>query len=111
MSKKVARGARIILGGADISDICTRWAVIGEVGEIYMAELDLLDIPSEIEIVRSQSIHAHDKPVTAEGGCKLVHRLRTSFEDRIIVKGADVSRWVSRYDRITRVGFGDTIRL
>lgn len=113
MSKCVNKGARIILGGSDITDHVNRWAVIGEIGQLYEAEIDILDDPRVITIEQTEScVSVTRKPETAVGGCKVAHRgLRVAKDDVIQIKGEDISRWISRYDRISRVGNADTIRL
>ena len=49
MSKRCCLNAKIELKPADsdewvdVSDVCTRWAVTGEVGDVYVGEFDFVD--------------------------------------------------------------------
>lgn len=102
MSKRVALNAKIVFGGIDISTYVTRWSVGAAVNTLYMAEIDVLDNPGIIEIV---------KDVRQKNG------MRVAFNDRIILKGGriagnvDVGRWVRGYEKVSKVGDADVIRL
>ena len=110
MSKKVNRGARIVLGNTDISEYVVRWSVGGEVGGLYVAEIDILDYPQVIVIDREERRSVSRN--TAKGGAQVLHKgVRVPLADKVLIKGTDISRWIGRYDHITRPGEADIIRL
>lgn len=98
--KRVALNAKIVLGGVDISNHVTRWSVGAGVNELYVAQIDVVDNPSVIEIVQ---------------GVRHRSGNRVAIKDKIVIKGGahhvDISRWISGYDKRSRVGEFDTIRL
>lgn len=121
MSKKVNTGARIVLGGEDISEFVVRWSVGAAIGDLYVAEIDLIDTRSVIVIEQD----AQDNRANILSGMDLesitgkqqyiAGAVRTGgrvpLADVIKVKGVDVSAWISGYDRLTRVCEADVIRL
>lgn len=98
MSKTVYTDARIILGGVDVSERVSRWSVGAKIGSLYIAEIDIQDTPEIIAI--SQDSRGRNK-----------HGLRIPISDQVKVGGVDISSWIYRYDRITRVDKADVIRL
>jgi hypothetical protein len=104
VSKKIYTDARIILGGKDISDHVTRWAIEGRVGKLYAAELDIIARRDVIEIVQGAG-YAPESVKRSKNGT------RVAVNDKILIKGVDISRWISGYDLRSHVGELDTIRL
>lgn len=113
MTKRINKGARILLGGVDVSDITTRWQVGAATGELYEAQIDLLDLPSRIKTIRPpNSFNRPSKnPQTASGGAEVIHRLRVATDDTILVGGVDISKWITGYERVSSVGKADVVRL
>lgn len=101
-----------MLGGKNIADIVTRWQIGAAVGAIYMAQIDVLDDPSRVEIVRADTVAMSMGPRTAVDGSEVHHPgIRFGQKDRVLIDGSDISSWIAGYDRITRAGSSDIIRL
>jgi hypothetical protein len=94
--KRVNKGAHIVLCGVDLSESLAGWSVGARLGDLYVAEIDLIDTP-EIEIDQ-------DSRGRAQNG------VRVPISDQIRVMGVDISSWIFRYERHSNVGEPDIIR-
>jgi len=105
VSKKIYRNVTIILGGQDVSDWVTRWKVGGDIGELYTAEIDLID-SADVVTVEFGKGSISQQP--RRGGYAAV---RVATDDIIKVRGVDVSDHIYGYDRSVEVGKAPVIRL
>lgn len=115
MSGKCAnKGASIVLGGKDISSYVTRWVVGADTGSAYKAEIDIINKEGIIDITTPDTplLGRNLDNFTADKGGRVLHDgLRVCTNDRILIRGSDISRWVSGYDKQVRVGKVECFRL
>lgn len=97
MSKQAYKDARIILGGVDVSDTVVRWSVGAKIGHLYVAKIDL---------IKTDQLKIAKKGEYLPGGRRVV-----TVNDVITVGGVDISKWIARYQEITRVRKSDEVRL
>ena len=97
----------IELGGYDISDCVHRWSVTGAVGEVYRAELDIVDGAGPVRIIEGPRMTKPGR--TGQRGGR--ETIRVATDDKVNVGGTDISSWVVGYDRIVRAREADLVRL
>lgn len=100
MVKIVASQVRIELAGRDISDRVTRIAIVGKVGELWGAEVDIVETPATRTITLGRIVNRETgEEVTLlqpeELDCDI-------HQATILVDGADVSHWVHKIELTDR---------
>lgn len=102
MAKKVYTDGKFFLGGVDVSDSVHAWSVGATIGELHMAEITLQDNPKLIRITERDERSKFGVRVSTNA------KIEVSAGDGV---WADISNWVSGWDKIVRVGRVDLIRL
>ena len=95
-NKRVCRDSTVLLGGVDVSNRVVKWVLIGEVGDLYMCHLTLIDAPLLLTITPDPELST---------------RLRVARSDDVVVGGVNISAWITGYRRIVHVGEIDTVEL
>lgn len=99
MSKYVCRNSSIILGGVDVSDRISRWAVVARVNDLIVVELDYID---------DGRLRFIEKDRVMRGGLRVA---RNGGERTIFIDDVNISSWVYSYERVVRIGELDIYRL
>lgn len=104
MAKQVFAAAQILLGGKDISPRVEGWRVGAQVGELYIAEIDIHDTP---RIIRITEQDARVEPT----GLRISRNAKIEVREYDGDEYVDISAWIQGWDRIVRVHQIDIIRL
>jgi hypothetical protein len=112
LGKKVARSAKIVLSGHDISQHVKRWSVVGEIGDVYRVQLDV-HTGSSCPVAIKNGGNPAAPYIKANGDVEWrtpSHR-NIPYNDTILVNGTDVSSCVYRHELVRKVGEAEYIRL
>lgn len=109
MSKSVVLRDVITLGGHDISDWVSRWALFGEVGELHVAEVDIIvDRVNTPLAISGEGLVNNVGPRGMTGHREISHSVTSA---QISIRGTDISSHISGWREIVDLDKPRRVRL
>lgn len=109
MSKSVVLHDVITLGGHDISDWVSRWALFGEVGELHVAEVDIIVDSVNTPLTISGETLVNGVGPRGMTGCTEISHEVTGAQ--VSIRGTDISSHISGWREIVDLHKPRRVRL